>query len=176
MTCGVYQAPMCTAPADATTGDQNPATGCCNCSSTTNMGGNVNCVYGPKGPALYTPSTCQKACMRYEFFALADGGATCRCGNMNGHVTTRTPINMTALKAKPSKEGLNWKFDGCYHDDTSSRAFAIQVEPNDNSITEAQCAFYCSTKGYAYFGRQWENNCWCSNSYDTATKYGTVSL
>ena len=49
MTCGVYQAPMCTAPADATTGDQNPATGCCNCSSTTNMGGNVNCVYGPKG-------------------------------------------------------------------------------------------------------------------------------
>lgn len=72
-------------------------------------------------------------------------------------------------KAPTSRQAtLSDRFIGCFKDlyDTDGRDL-----PHSKGKSHVNtCLQACAKEGYEFMGRQWENQCWCGNSYG---KYGT---
>jgi hypothetical protein len=92
-----------------------------------------------------------------------------QCGNFNGDASDDTPEQINARdSAQVAPEDLvfaraDFGYVGCFRDRMSDRD--LPVSRRQKSLED--CALACS--GFQYFGRQYDNECWCG---DTFGKHG----
>jgi hypothetical protein len=88
-----------------------------------------------------------------------------QCGNFNGDFADDTPELINAREStEVAMEDLlftpaDFRFVGCFKDKVTDRDFPI----SRGQKALEDCAFACS--GSKYFGRQYDGECWCGDSY-----------
>jgi hypothetical protein len=81
-------------------------------------------------------------------------------------------------KGAPTPAYRKERYLGCYHDDSSSPALAELIS-GGSFIPIFDCAEICRSKGYHYFGKQANGQCWCGGLEvaDTSyAKYGQIAI
>eukprot|EP01083_Nonionella_stella_P004860 14200_1 len=90
------------------------------------------------------------------------------------HPSTSPTQTTSAPSASPTVY-TGYGYVGCFADD-DTRAFEYWPEPQVPGFTAGECYSICINSDYKkYFGLQNGGECFCSNSYDLATQYGTSS-
>lgn len=107
---------------------------------------------------------------------VCNGNSTEICGGSNrlslwskigsgSNPTSSIPVTSTP---KPTSTGTAlqlpapWKYQGCYSEGTSGRAFLNQ-QPDSQTLTIEKCVNACIGLGYAVAGMEYASQCFCDN-------------
>ena len=100
-------------------------------------------------------------------------GSSCDCANLDDE-DKELGENLMCVT-----EVLKAEFLGCYIDDIPR---ALPIVPDGEAdgngpisdLSYSECAFECYGRGYQFFGRQHDRECWCGSGY-TYDIYGSLS-
>ncbi|KAG2005566.1 SEC14 cytosolic factor [Coprinopsis cinerea AmutBmut pab1-1] len=87
-------------------------------------------------------------------------------GAATATTTGPTPTTTTSSLPAPSSstiDGVTWKYEGCYHDNSASRTLPDGLFISDSKgNTREGCLRRCSRGGYRYGGVEYGMECFCS--------------
>mmetsp|Transcript_285 Transcript_285/g.1199 ORF Transcript_285/g.1199 Transcript_285/m.1199 type:complete len:1164 (-) Transcript_285:205-3696(-) len=109
---------------------------------------------------------CSQQCQGYKFFG-RQWEFECFCGNSYGkHGTSSdcrcsddTNLGSGANCVYSQEEKHVAHYVGCFEDKSQDRDFIVLKGIGDYDFCASEC------KGFDFFGRQWEQECFCGNSY-----------
>jgi len=115
---------------------------------------------------------CAQQCQGFKYFG-RQWEQECFCGNDYGKYGEAWGCECDAANIGGDKNCVyeaappsDSEYVGCFADTVNDRAFEVFAGIGDFNFCASEC------KAYDYFGRQWEQECWCGNSYD---KHGETS-
>lgn len=93
------------------------------------------------------------------------GNATQKCGAGSRlsvwtnelYTPTRNPSTVK------SDSGQSYQYVGCYTEGSGGRALSAASTADGSKMTVEFCATFCSGKGYAFFGVEYGQECYCNN-------------
>jgi glucan endo-1,3-alpha-glucosidase len=131
-----------------------------------------------QGQNTMTVESCQQFCNGYNFFGV-EWAQECYCSNQvstYGLAQSDSDCNMKCLGNKNEVCGGNWRLSvyrsptapqylGCFVDAAQRGMSAKLIIGQSQSMTIESCSQFCS--GFTYFGTEWSQECYCSNSVST---------
>ena len=79
------------------------------------------------------------------------------------HSTNSIPPSCSLHVTSVIQQLPEWKYRGCYADESNSRLLQIYPDGPEN-MTALTCASICSNQGYAFAGVEFSFQCWCDNA------------
>eukprot|EP00903_Cladosiphon_okamuranus_P011441 g10779.t1 len=81
----------------------------------------------------------------------------------------------TVIQSAHTVNTVSWTYLGCVMDDQGERVFDGRIDV-DNGMTTEMCYGLCLNAGYAFFGTQYRDECWCTQENEDFEEHGAIDI